>query len=235
MDWAGLNFIELIGTLLGLFLTISIFSYILGDNVLFRFAIHIYIGAAAGFMAIVVLRSVIIPQLLDPILSGSQSERLLALFPLVLSGLLLLKATKRFSFLGSPIIAFLVGVGAAAAIGGAAIGTLFPQVSASVNMFDLQAIIQSGQDWLVQLLFSGIILAGTVTTFAYFHFNISERRDRLSHQLSLINMIAWIGQAFIAITFGVLYSGILGAALTALIERLSFLWNFFLTLVLTAS
>jgi hypothetical protein len=235
MDWAKLNPSEIIGTLLGVFFTISIFSYILGDNVLFRLAIHIFIGVAAGFVMIVVLRSVILPQLLLPILSGSQSERLLVFFPLMFSVLLLLKTTKKFSAFGSPIIAFLVGVGAAAAIGGATLGTLFPQISASVNLFNWQTIVQSGQGWLVQIFFGGIILFGTIATFAYFQFNLRTQQDRISHGFSLRKGIAWIGQAFIAVTFGVLYAGVLGAALTALIERLDFLWNFLKTFILPAS
>ncbi len=235
MDWAELNPSELIGALLGLFFTISIFSYILGDNVLFRLAIHIFIGVAAGFMVIVVFRSVILPQLLLPILSGSQSERLLVFFPLFFSVLLLLKTTKRFSVFGSPIIAFLVGVGAAAAIGGATLGTLFPQIGASINPFSLQTIVQSGPNGLVQFFFGVIILFGTITTFAYFQFNIKARQDRISHGFSLRKGIAWIGQAFIAVTFGVLYAGVLGAALTALIERLGFLWEFLITFILPTS
>ena len=235
MDWAGLNLIEFIGTFLGLFFTLSIFSYILGDNMLFRFAIHVFIGVAAGFMTSVILRSVIVPQLLIPIISGSQSERLLALFPLILSGLLLFKVTRRFSILGSPIIAFLVGVGAAAAIGGTTLGTLFPQISASANLFDLQAIIQSGQDWLVQLFYGGIILVGTVLTFAYFQFSMGSWYYRLFQKFSWLKYISWIGQALIAITFGVLYAGVLGAAISALIERINFLWSFLISYVLTAS
>jgi hypothetical protein len=235
MDWTELNPSELIGAFLGLFFTISIFSYILGDNVLFRLAIHIFIGVTAGFVAIVVFRSVILPQLLLPILSGSQSERLLVFFPLFFSVLLLLKIFKRFSAFGSPIIAFLVGVGAAAAIGGATLGTLFPQISASVNPFSLQTIVQNGQNALVQLLFGGIILFGTITTFAYFQFNLKTQQDRISHGFSLRKGIAWIGQAFIAVTFGVLYAGVLGAALTALIERLGFLWDFLITFIMPTS
>ena len=226
---------EVVGSFIGLFFTLSIFSYLLGDNVLFRFTIHVFVGAAAGFITSVVLRSVIVPQLMIPIISGSSSERLLALFPLFLSGLLLLKVTRRFSPLGSPIVAFLVGVGAAAAIGGATLGTLFPQVSASVNLFDIQAIIQSGQGWLAQLFFGGVILFGTLATFIYFQFNLGSQNSRFSHLYSYLKDISWIGQAFIAITFGGLYAGVLGAALSALIERVNFLWSFLISFVLPAS
>ena len=145
------------------------------------------------------------------------------------------KVRLTISPLGSPIVAFLVGVGAAAAIGGATLGTLFPQVSASVNLFDIQAIIQSGQGWLAQLFFGGVILFGTLATFIYFQFNLGSQNSRFSHLYSYLKYISWIGQAFIAITFGVLYAGVLGAALSALIERVNFLWSFLISFVLPAS
>jgi hypothetical protein len=42
----------------------------------------------------------------------------------------------------------------------------------------------------------------------------------------LVTTLGWIGQVFIAITLGVLFAGVFAAAMTALIERLSFIWSF---------
>ena len=39
--------------------------------------------------------------------------------------------------------------------------------------------------------------------------------------------IAWVGRIFIAITLGVLFAGVYMSALTAMIERLGFVINFF--------
>ena len=43
--------------------------------------------------------------------------------------------------------------------------------------------------------------------------------------------IGWVGQFFVAITFGALFSGVYLAAITALIERISYLWNLFGTVL----
>jgi hypothetical protein len=43
--------------------------------------------------------------------------------------------------------------------------------------------------------------------------------------------IAWVGRIFIAITLGVLFAGVYMSALTAMIERLSFILNFIRQLV----
>jgi len=233
MSSVGSGLSEVIGLLLGFILTMSILSYILGDNVMFRIAIHIFIGVAAGFACAVAWQSVIYPQLFRPLLMGSSTERMFVVIPLILSVLLFMKVSKKFSFLGSPVMAFLVGIGAAVATIGAVMGTLFPQVIASINLFDLEVIVQKGGNVPAQLFTGGIILIGTLTTFAYFHFGKRTLSDQLPIGISLRKFIVWIGQSFIAVTFGVLYAGIISASITALIERLHFLWNLILSLFIS--
>jgi len=58
--------------------------------------------------------------------------------------LLLLKLSPRTARLGIPSMAFLVGVGAAVAIGGAIMGTLFPQTWASMQAFNLSVPENTG-------------------------------------------------------------------------------------------
>ena len=165
MDWGSI-----LGAFTGFILTLLIFSYLLGDNGLFRFTVHLFVGVAAAYMAAVAFYSVVWPRLIQPIIVGLPVERLLALVPLGLSLLLLAKASRRFSSWGTPVMAFLVGVGAATAIGGAIFGTLFPQVQASMNLLDIQAILSSGKALEWELFNGAIILLGTVVTLAYFQF-----------------------------------------------------------------
>lgn len=222
--------VELVGALLGFILTLSIFSYLLGDNFLFRLAIHIFIGVSAGFAAVVVWYNVIWPQLIAPMIAGSQAERMLLLVPLILSLLLLAKASPRLSALGTPALAYLVGVGAAAAVGGALLGTIFPQVSASINQFDLDAARQSGAGTSL-LLVNGILsLVGTLATLIYFHFGTRPAQGRSQPRPPWLESIALIGQGFVAITFGTLYAGAIAAAMVALIERWDFMVKFILSL-----
>jgi hypothetical protein len=226
MDLAGIS--GLLGAAVGFILTLLVFSYILGDNALFRFAIHLFIGVAAGYVAVVALDSVIVPKLVTPLLTGAPEERLLALVPLILSVMLLAKASQRWSGLGSPAMAYLVGVGAAAIIGGAILGTLFPQISASVNAFDSQAIQSSGKNLILELFNSSILLLGALTTLAYFHFGVRSHAGLPPSKPFWLQVISNIGMIFIAITFGVLFAGVYAAAMSALIERLDSLINFIL-------
>lgn len=208
------NTADILGTFVGLVLTLLIFSYLIGDNLLFRFAIHVFIGVAAGFVMVLAFRSILAPRLLEPLLTGDLWTRIMALFPLGLSLLLLAKVFPRFSGLGSPVMALLVGVGAAVAVGGATLGTLFPQSLATVNMFDTGAV-PPGETVGGMLLNGAVILLGTVTSLAYFRFHVRSPQPLWSRAIS------WVGQAFIAITLGVVFAGVYTAALTALIERLT--------------
>ena len=223
---AELTLADLLGGFVGLMLTLLVFSYLLGDNILFRVTIHIFIGVAAGFSAVVVFRNVIWPRLILPLLSGSQGERLLLLVPLGLSLLLLAKVSPRMARWGNISMAYLVGVGAAVAIGGALLGTIFPQVGATINLFDLQIGEESGSSILFQFVNGSIILVGVLVTMAYFHFGIRSGDDQPSERPVWVEWMARIGNVFIAIAFGVLFAGVYSAALMALVERLYFIVDF---------
>jgi hypothetical protein len=229
MSFAQISLPELVGALLGLVFTLFVFSYIFGDNALFRIAMAIFVGVASAFAGVVAWYNVIWPQLLRPLIFGSQSERLFILIPLFFCGLLLLKVSPRFSRFGNPAMAFMVGVGVAAAIGGAVLGTIFPQISATINLFDMGAV-NADENVLWQLVRGGTILIGTLTTLIYFQFGAIRSKDRPAARPEWLVWLGLVGQFFIAITFGAIFAGVFSASLTALIERLYFLVNFVLSL-----
>lgn len=230
MNLAEMNLPDLVGTLLGFFLTLMVFSYILGDNALFRVSIHIFIGVAAGYAAVVAWYNVIQPQLFVPLISGTRSERLYVLFPLVFGGLLLFKISPRLSRLGNPAVAYLVGVGVAVAIGGSVMGTIFPQTLASINQMDLQTA-QPGATPLFSLVQGVLIIVGTLTTLVYFHFGARQRPDGALRRAEWLEGLALVGQIFIAITLGVIFAGVFSASLTAMIERFNFIGDVILPLL----
>jgi hypothetical protein len=199
-------------------LTLMVLSYLIGDNPAFRVAIYIFIGVAAGYAAAVTWHQVLMPRLVIPLRSGN----LLTIVPLVLGSLLLFKLSPKTSRLGTPSMAFLVGVGAAVAIGGAVMGTLFPQSRAAMNTLDPTS---SSQNVLAHLAEGVVMLVGTVSTLIYFHFGAKATAEG-SQRGKLVQSLGWVGQVFIAITFGTLFAGVFVAALTALIERLIFIISF---------
>lgn len=226
MNFSGINLSDFIGAFMGFMITIAIFSYILGDNFLFRIAISIFIGVAAGYAAVVALYNVIWPQLILPLIGGTSSERFLAIPPFILCVFLLFKLVPRYSSLGNPAMAYLVGVGAAVIISGAVSGTLFPQVSASINTLDWRGFQAQGNAPMWSLIQGLIILISTVTTMIYFQFTTGYGDFHLDKKSTLFTSIVWIGKIFVAVTLGAIFAGVLLASLTALIERMQFLFDF---------
>jgi hypothetical protein len=220
MSVIDLNNLDLLGAILSFGLTLIVFSFIFGDNLLFRFAIHVFVGVAAGYAAVMTWYNVLLP--------GSQAERIFALLALTLSILLFMKAFPRLSGWGSPVVAYLVGVGAATVIGGAVLGTLFPQVLASINLFDFPGLFGDSSPVWVQISNAAIILVGTISALIFFHFGARNSQDRHPERAAWINAVARIGQIFIAITFGVLFAGVYIASMTAFVERMTFSANFIL-------
>ena len=76
---------DLIWTLVSFILTLLIFSYLLGDNPLFRVASYLFVGVTAGYVAVVVIYQVILPKLIWPLMEGNLLEKGLTLIPLVLT------------------------------------------------------------------------------------------------------------------------------------------------------
>lgn len=215
--------IELISALVGLILTLMVFSYLIGDSPLFRFAIYLFIGVSSGYAATVVWHSVLVPKLFSQL--GDVNQLVLLIIPLILSLSLLTKLSPRISWIGNFAMAVLVGVGAAAAVGGALIGTLMPQAQAAMDAFDLGSTT-GGTNPFVRLFEGTVMFFGTILTLASFHFSAARTSDGTPKRNPIFESIAWVGRIFIAITLGVLFAGVYMAALTAMIERLSSIINF---------
>lgn len=208
--------IEVISAVIGFVLTLMIFSYLIGDNPMFRIAVYLFIGVASGYAAVVVWHSVLIPKLFDQ-LAGTPTQLALTVVPLILSVSLLAKLSPRISWLGNFAMAVLVGVGAGTAVGGALVGTLIPQVEAAMDAVNSSSIFG--------VIEGVVMLIGTVLTLAYFQFGAKRAADGEVKRNAIFEMLAWLGRIFIAVTFGVLFAGVYMAALTAMIERLSSLIN----------
>lgn len=217
---------ELLSMLVSFFVTILILSYLIGDNPLFRAAVYVFVGVSAGYVASVAWHQVLWPSLIQPVFSGSIAHIVL----LALSALLMMKGSPRLSHIGQPSMAFIVGVGAAVAVGGAVLGTILPQVNAAINGFDISLAVARGVNPFFMIINSALILLGMVGTLAYFHYGARKMDDGSVKRNILVETLAWIGRVYIAITFGVLFAGVYLAALTALIERIASIRNLVATM-----
>src|SRR3990172_6968143 len=123
--------LSLVGTVVAAILTLFACSYVIGDNLLFRLAIYLFIGVSAGYAGAVAIENIIYPQLILPIqaqILGIPVANPLDLgIRLILSLLLLNKLNPTAARFGNPVMALVVGAGAALAVIGVVQGTILPQ------------------------------------------------------------------------------------------------------------
>lgn len=232
MDIHSLASADIAGIVIGFLLTLFVFSYLIGDNVLFRIASNILIGVSTGYFAVIILMNVIWPKIILPVagLKEFSLSSLINLVPLFLSLILLTKLTPILRGYGSPVMAFLVGTGVAIAIGGAVMGTLLPQVSATVNLFESQVSGIDQSSYWVLIAESLFILIATVSTLVYFQFISKKQGDMQRGGVTWQQRIGNLGEIFIAITFGTIFAKILITALTAFVGRINEIITAFMTI-----
>lgn len=198
--------------LIGVVLTLALFSYLLGDNLLYRWALALLVGSSVGYALAVAIRYVLLPRLAEDL-------RMLYVVPLILGALLLFKGFPRFAALGNLSMGFLLGVGAAVAVSGALLGTLLPQAQAAGAGVTLQA-------GLAPFLNGLLMLAGTI--LALFAFSPRVRlagtdggadEGAVSRRAQIGSLMQQLGRGFIIVALAAVFSGALTSALTLFVGR----------------
>lgn len=214
------------GPFIAAILTLMVFSYIFGDNVLFKLAAHIFVGVAIGYAIIIIWYQVFVPAL--------RPGNFITVAPALLLCLLLILKIRPTqggvsNTLGGVALAFIVGVGAALAVGGALFGTLTPQISATANLslnpnHYQDAVAGAGLvDWLNNV----IIVLGTVGTLFYFTFAVRAPGPLGGLREGLVRFWAGMGRLMIIFTLGALFANTASSRVALLISRLQFLAGFF--------
>lgn len=198
--------------LISLILTLAIFSYLLGDNLLFRLAVSMFVGLAASFTVVVTLQSVILP-----LTNSGAVNAGLFLVGLVLTILLLLKPIRSLRVLTNLSLGFLIAVGAAISVVGAISGTLIPIVS--------QTAMINGNGDVTSIVSSLILIIGVITSLLYFTYGAKENEQGSVERGRIMKVIAGIGQGFIVTTLGALYGAAILTSLTILTGQLEVLFG----------
>jgi len=211
--------LETAGVVVGAVLTLLIFSYLLGDNPLYRLTLHIFVGALVGYSLGIVLREVFVGMVLAQLLSNP----LAVVFPLVLGILLLFKGFPRQAYVGNFSTAYLVGVGTAVALSGALQGTIVPQVEATGRALSSASL---------QLPFSGLldgllVVVGTTCTLMAFTFTAQGQRGLAGAWAQIVKVVAWVGRVFVIIAMSIAFAGALTASLSIFIGRVQYLIDTF--------
>jgi len=207
-----MSYLDVIGVLVGATLTILVLSYLVGDNFLYRLALHIFLGALVGYVFGVTIREVWGKLIADP-----WRENLFGNLALVIPvgigfGLFVFKSIPRFAYIGNYFLSPLIGFGIAIALIGAVAGTLAPQFGATINAISASPLQGT------------LIAVGTVCTLLAFDFTFTQRRRGLGGAIG--KAIEWagkVGRGFLMVAFGVAFAGTITAALSVFIGRIQYL------------
>jgi hypothetical protein len=200
---------SLIGPLVGAVLSLIILSYLIGDNFLYRILTHVLVGMGAAYIVFTVVSEVLVPQLILPFISGPTNPKfILAAFALFGCVLLLLKAWPRFAGGGNVAVGYLVGVGAAVALGGALFGTFSTQIVAAAQM----PAALTDKDVGVKTLLGILALVGTLSTLISFGFYRVSRNGILSG-------VNAVGRFFLSVSLGATFALVYVSSASLLIDR----------------
>jgi hypothetical protein len=205
---------------LGAVLTLMIFSYLLGDNPLFRLALHIFIGVSAAYVLLVAVYAVFLPLLTVPDTADpdARSIWIISLVGVALGVLLFARRLRFLAWLSDISLGILVGVGVGVALAGALIGTLTPQVDATTNaVIPLPAAAPE----ILRPIGQVIAFVGTITGLLVFSFVGRRPARRVGSRL--LNGGARIGRWFVLIGFGAAFGGLLAASVSFFADRIQYL------------
>jgi hypothetical protein len=192
--------------------TVAVWAHFVGATRIFRLAQYLLAGLATGYLVVISVREVLVPQLLQPLAQAPASDPLLWVGAL-LAGVLVVGRLAPPLAAAIPV-AVLVAATAAFALGGAVVGTLLPQVGAAV------LTPGAGGDELL----NGV-MAAIITVLVLFGFLHGVRRGRVS------GAAASSGRWLLVGGIGGWLGFLLVSRLTILLDRIGFLLGDWLGLV----
>ncbi len=207
-------------------LTLSVLSYLLGENVVFHSAEHLLVGVAAGYAAGITCSQVLWPRIqllwVDP-------GQYWYYAPFLGIGLLmLLRGHRQLSSLADIPLSIIFGVGAGLVLTGSFSGTLLPQIRAA--MVSLAPSDYGGglRGW-AYALDALLLLACTLAVFATFYYR--ERKEAPIWLRRPLHVIDSVGRSILAVAFGALFALATITFFALLRGRLVFLLSEWLPLI----
>lgn len=195
---------------IGLLLTLFIYSYLVGDNPLYRLAVHLLVGVSAAYAAVVATERILLPVISQLIDNPANTESVLWLVPVALSLLLLLKWFRPVAWLGNTPAGILVTIGAAVAFVGAITGTIVPQILSTPTENPVNTV-------LIAILSACALL--------YFQFTVGEGDEHVVAVAGWRRAVSIVGQFVILVALGAIFAGVFSTSLVLLIERVSYFVN----------
>lgn len=206
---------EVLGLWIQAVLTIAILSFLIGDNPVYKFAEHVFVGISAAYGVVIVWQQALLPLLvfkLFPNLSGGTvtEANYYMLVPGILGLLMLSRFIPRYDWLSRYPIAFIVGLYSGASIPATAQYILVKQLGATMN----PVLTTPDVGWALAVSHF-IVLIGVICTLSYFYFS--------SPHEGALGVSSKIGIWFLMVAFGAGFGNTVMARISLLIGRVEFL------------
>lgn len=187
------------------FLTLCIFSFLYRENLLYRFAEHLFVGVSAGYLVALTWHNQILPNLITPLFFEG---KFLYVIPLAFALCYFARFIPGYGHLIRLPISFLLGWGSGVAIPAVFQRDIMKQTQGTLLRPDAFDKWDSG-------LWAVVILIGVISTLVYFFFS-RERKG-------VLKPVANLGIIFIMLGFGASFGYTVMARISLLIGRLQFL------------
>ena len=197
---------ELFGVWCIVLLTLSIFSYLYGDNPFYKAAEHIFVGVSAGYIFTITFWDTIWPNLFGRLIpsyvqAGFEFD-ISYLFPLFLGIFMLFRLSKKYDWLSRISIAYIVGMMAGLKFYVFLNSNLLTQIkSSTINL--------SGSYF--NIVNEVIILIGVISGLVYFFFS--------KEHTGIVGKVSRVGVYFLMIKFGASFGFAVMGRISLLIGR----------------
>jgi len=197
------NYVELIGLWIAVFVTLMVFSFLYKENPFFRLAEYIFVGLSSGYGFAAALR-LFANQALSPIFVGGSYDFVI---PLVLGSLFYTQFSKKYSDLYRLPLSLAIGYGLGVTVWSVTQAFLITQIRAT--------IIPVFTGDLVTTIDNVVLVVGTILSLSYF---ILYREQK-----GTWGRITRVGKYFILVTLGAVFGSTVLGRMALVIQRVQFL------------
>ena len=230
---ATMSWSRTIGLWLAAIFTLFILSFLVGDNPAYKFAEAMVVGTSAGYVMVIGLWDVFVPNLLAklapvmvqnwalPGMDASVGTQLIYIIPAILIVMLLMQLMPAGGWISRWPIAFFIGITAGYRMIGYVEADLVEQIKAAII-----PLYQTGADGTFAIwatMNACILTIATLSAMVYFFFSIEHK--------GLVGRTARIGIWFLMITFGASFGYTVMGRIALLAQRLEFLFGDWLHLI----
>ena len=214
-------------------LTLAIFSFLAGDNVVYKLAEAIFLGVSAGYVMVAGFYDGIVGKLLAgltpdlmrrtllPGLPADQQTNWLNIVPLILGIMLLWRLSPKGGWISRWPIALFIGITAGFRMLAYFEADFVGQIQNTI--VPLLVFAADGSFDLVQSIKNILMVTGVLSTLTYFFFSVEH--------VGIVHRVSRLGIWFLMITFGVGFGMTVMGRIALLAARLEFLFDDWLWLI----